>query len=486
MYVWTNGFNPSAQECGGVYPPNKDGTNALCFNHNWETSTARQKLWASCSQPGREVTRLFVADMKNRIQNNGYDSSGNCDAALVSLLSEAHNLGVRVYALFSDSTAAFNEKDMAPYPGQFNANCGTSESYFDGVAVNNEYFANIKGCDSNNANTIFTTQQQEHLDLLKQTADNAAPLPLHFSVSWNWDSCSQSIKRELLWPASGGTTKSVVQHMVEIVDSVDVQVAYIKNSTIAARSENPYQYWTAKTGKSDTSKIYALSYTNPTGLCQTSYSPHIQGSATVEDTCTFSTINPRTQAGMYQGFDYVEGQHSLLKGGIHYMNGVYGSDITSGWPVHSMPNPAPASCSAFPGQCSDGTGGCSETDLTACECSSANRRNLFEVIENGDIQTDQSMPLLRGSGRQRKLRKAVKTPGPSSSPTLRPTDNPTPFECKCVLPTPTSSPSGASASVPIPCTLLSDGEGTCTSDGQCCSGNCHTGGGPYADKCKPA
>ena len=45
----------------------------------------------------------------------------------------------------------FNEKDMA-----VQCYCGTlSESHFDGAAVNNEYFANIKDYDANT--------EQEHL-----------------------------------------------------------------------------------------------------------------------------------------------------------------------------------------------------------------------------------------------------------------------------------------------------------------------------------
>lgn len=63
-----------------------------------------------------------------------------------------------------------------------------------------------------------------------------------------------------------------------------------------------------------------------------------------------------------------------------------------------MPNQAPASCSAFPRQYSDGTEGCSVTDRTACEYSSAsNRRYLLKVIENGDSQTYRGILLLRGS-----------------------------------------------------------------------------------------
>ena len=72
---------------------------------------------------------------------------------------------------------------------------------------------------------INVAAQQTHLDHLQATVDNASPLPVHFSVSWNWDCCSCSSEtyatRELLWPLNNGVTQSVLKHMVKIVDSVD-------------------------------------------------------------------------------------------------------------------------------------------------------------------------------------------------------------------------------------------------------------------------
>jgi hypothetical protein len=84
-------------------------------------------------------------------------------------------------------------------------------------------------------------------------------------------------------------TQSVMSHMIDIVDSFDVQVAYIKNSTMVSRSAPAYHYWDSKIGKSNSSRAYVLSYTNPTSLCQSSYSPHVIGSAVTEDSCAFTT-----------------------------------------------------------------------------------------------------------------------------------------------------------------------------------------------------
>lgn len=64
----------------------------------------------------------------------------------MALLNAAHQLGIRIYGLFAVSNSAFSKTYMARYPGQFNANYGNDKIYFDGVAVNNKNFLNIKDC----------------------------------------------------------------------------------------------------------------------------------------------------------------------------------------------------------------------------------------------------------------------------------------------------------------------------------------------------
>lgn len=214
-------FNADAAYCNGVYPV-KSENSSQCFNHSWESSAARSHLWASCTVPGRLVGRIFLSDVKNRIQYGGFvDESGTCDIDLITTLEEAHSFGVEVYALFAVNNEAFGEKDLVGYVNDFNVNCGTPTGKFDGVSVNNEYFTSIKDCTAENE-----AAQLKVLDDLKATKDKASPLPLHFSVSWNWDCCSCSSssysRRELTW---NGSTKSAVEHMIDIVDSVDIQVA---------------------------------------------------------------------------------------------------------------------------------------------------------------------------------------------------------------------------------------------------------------------
>jgi hypothetical protein len=327
------GFDPTASHCGGVYPADKNGLNATCFKHNWEENSARHHLWASSMLPGRKITRIFLADVLSRIKNGGLTPSGVCDAALQTTLKQAHKRGIRVYAEFASSDAAFSEQTMANYPNEFNTACGDDEIYFDGVAVNNEYFSQVRSCSDQSKIAL----QDQFLIDLNTTTYNALPLPLHFSVSWNWDCCdcdpNNYITRELTWD---GEKKSALQHMINIVDSVDVQVAYNTPSAMTTRAIKPYEYWLDKraSGKATPSTaLYVLAYTNPNYLCQLSFSPHKEGSSRVKDECSFG--GERTEVAMYDAFDTVEGALPGSKGGIHLMSGVYSSGITADWPVHN-------------------------------------------------------------------------------------------------------------------------------------------------------
>ena len=257
--------------------------------------------------------------------------------------------------------------------------------------------------------------------------------------------------------------------MVDIVDSVDVQVAYIKNSTMTSRSTPPYQYWVDKANKSDTSKVYVLAYTNPTDLCQTSFSPHIDGSNTAEDTCSFSTINPRTEAGMFQGFDYVESQLPLIKGGIHFMNGVFGSGITAGWPVHSA-NPTPScSVSGTAPPTNSPTVSPSKKPSTDAPSKSPSKaptppKYLCQRNDPGDTQICDTGEVLGGQcngkadgdscGGNKKCWLADCTSGgPAPTPTDPPVGGPTPT---------------------TDCTLVQTGN-SCKKGSDCCSGSCSGG-----------
>lgn len=342
MYVWRQSFDADAPYCNGVYPATKDGDNAACFNHAWETPTARTHLFSSCNVPGRDVGRIFLSDVLNRTSNNGADiNTGVCDDNLIATLEEAHANNMEVYGLFAASNAEFSEQNQVAHVNEFNLNCATATGFFDGVAVNNEHFSTVKACNSD-----LVANQTQVLTDLEATKTNAAPLPLHFSVSWNWDCCmcseSEYTKRDLFF---NGQTKSALEHMIDIADSVDVQVAWNKGSTMARRAYRPYDYWLQnKAGTTTTTAFYVLAYTNPNSDCRLSFAPHAKGATTVTDAC--STGN-RTEPGMYAAFDEVMLNQTSARGGIHYMGGVYSSGMP-GWPKHLNTPTTPAPITPSP------------------------------------------------------------------------------------------------------------------------------------------
>ena len=327
MYVWTDAFDVDAPYCNGIYPSTKTGDNSSCFNHSWNTPQARARLWSASTVAGREITRIFLSDVRERTRYNGLNSEGVCDEELLTTLGEAHALGIEVYGLFSSSDAAFSEQNMVGGLNDFNTNCGTSSAQFAGASVNNEHFTSVKQCVVGNEGA-----QLQFLDDLEATRINASPLPLHFSVSWNWECCSCGAatyqRRELEW---NGNTKSALEHMIDIADSVDVQVAWNTGSTMTSRSQAPYDYWEANhMGTTSTTSFSVLAYTNPNTDCRQSFAPHTKGATTASDTCATGT---RTEEGMYAAFDTVRLTQPNTDGGIHYMGGVYSSGMV-GWPKH--------------------------------------------------------------------------------------------------------------------------------------------------------
>ena len=286
-------FDVDASHCNGIYPSDKLGDNAACFQHSWASIEARNRLWSACSsKAGREVSRIFVSDIRNRIRYDvdgvtsnyaGYNSDGVCDPELLTLIEEAHTRNVDVYGLFASSDAAFSEQGMVVGLKNFNTVCGTTNAYFDGASVNNEHFTSIKTCNDAGKEA----EQITFHDNLEATRANAAPLPLHFSVSWNWDCCSCSstnyLPRNLTW---NGNSKTALEHMLDIADSVDVQVAWNVGSTMANRAQRPYVYWDANRRTSTTTTaFYILAYTNPNSDCRLSFSPQTKGAADY-DSCT--------------------------------------------------------------------------------------------------------------------------------------------------------------------------------------------------------
>ncbi|KAK3087880.1 hypothetical protein FSP39_011909 [Pinctada imbricata] len=87
---------------------------------------------------------------------------------------------------------------------------------FDGVAVNNEAFTQIK-CGNDVIRTSF-------LDKLQEIRNEAAKqkngkLYTHYSVSWNWGLCQNKLD-DIHWHNS---IKPAPWHMIDIFDSIDIQ-----------------------------------------------------------------------------------------------------------------------------------------------------------------------------------------------------------------------------------------------------------------------
>lgn len=87
---------------------------------------------------------------------------------------------------------------------------------FDGVATNNEAFSTIK--------TGSTATKVQYLDNLQKVKDETMKqinghLYAHYSVSWNWG--HHHGNDNITWRGKGN---DVVRHMIDIFDSIDVQV----------------------------------------------------------------------------------------------------------------------------------------------------------------------------------------------------------------------------------------------------------------------
>lgn len=88
----------------------------------------------------------------------------------------------------------------------------------DGVAVNNEAYASIK-CHSGQSEQ---TRYLQNLNMIKTEAMKQVHghLLTHYSVSWHWGRCGSTQKLITY----NGKTQVAVRHMIDIFDSLDVQV----------------------------------------------------------------------------------------------------------------------------------------------------------------------------------------------------------------------------------------------------------------------
>lgn len=117
-----------------------------------------------------------------------------------------------------------------------------------------------------------------------------------------------------------GKTRDVNHHMIDIFDSVDVQVGYIIYPQIADRMRTAGYYYAVSLNK----QIFTTFYTDPTSPYQTTFFP--------DDTCR---IKGHHETSMFRVFDeFAANGIGSARPCIHYFRGVYSTGVVPAWPIH--------------------------------------------------------------------------------------------------------------------------------------------------------
>ena len=147
----------------------------------------------------------------------------------------------------------------------------------------------------------------------------AAGLPIHLSVGWHWGHCSVSTGVvnyvDVVLPGGGGGNKSAAEHMLDIADSVDVQVGWNEGPQMVSRAET----FGSRAGK----QRWVLAYTNPNSDCRATFYPHTEACAT----------GAASEAGMLAAFAEIRSATGSA-GGIHYYGSAHSAGLP-GWPTRS-------------------------------------------------------------------------------------------------------------------------------------------------------
>jgi len=241
IYVWSEAFIGS-ETCTSLFQ-----TDPECRTHTWEEPGQLERLVETVAKG--KIRHVLLSGTYGRIIEK-VDGAFHCKCpgdevyAAVTLLHEA---GSEVYALFAASDEKVSERYFVPCVEEYNEKCATSESHkFDGVSVNNEHLSTIiSNFDCNNEMVI------DHLDKLTEIKTRAAPLPFHFSVGWWWGSSDKC--GDITY---ANRTQSLTKHIIDIIDSLDIQVATNVASMMVNRAADA-TYAIAK-GK----RAWVLAYTS--------------------------------------------------------------------------------------------------------------------------------------------------------------------------------------------------------------------------------
>lgn len=342
--------------CAGPYISKDDAPH--CYDEANTTPEQRSRLWAALdpdplgTAPSRKVDTMFMHKVYSRLENV---FAGECDETVMATIAAAHQRGVRVYGLYDDEEIDFGAAiEQSRRIKRYNDHCGGrfgAAVKFDGVASNNEKWKDLNTEDCDDPNHV---EKLQWLTGLQATKEAAGGLPLHLSIGYRWGYCnwrSAEENRVINYLEWNGSRKPAYEHMMDIADSVDIQVAWYKPSSQVDRALVQYNYWFAQDGVSvddDQGTFYVTAYVNPVADedpeshrdCYQSFAPHLKttDNTTVipeECGCDDSEIPcDRTQNGLWNVFDTVE---DLLPGSrmaIHYYGGVYSTGLTDGWPVN--------------------------------------------------------------------------------------------------------------------------------------------------------
>ncbi|KAL4218440.1 hypothetical protein ACF0H5_023175 [Mactra antiquata] len=321
MYVWTDGFDRDVAGCDLAAFSNWDSSGP-CFTHVWNTPEKRAWLWNTCNLAGREVDTIYVSDVHHNLRtahdNNDCTSS---DIAMVKdMLTEGHKKvpNLKIYGLYAVSDLPVSEKDLVKYIVYYNDNCASSATErFDGIATNNEAYTPIKCGDMATRLQYLTDLATIVTEAQKQVN---GVLLTHFSISWHWGICD-STPDMMTW---NGKSADANTHMIDIFDSVDVQVGYITISAIADRMVTAGIQYAQSLNK----PIYTTVYTNEAQPCQITFFP--------DDTCH---IQAHTEDHMFAAFDAFPANNiDYSNPCIHYFRGVYSTGIHPAWPIHNTPS----------------------------------------------------------------------------------------------------------------------------------------------------
>lgn len=126
MYVWRDGYDASIPGCTETDFLHWD-KHGHCFSHTWDSPTKRQWLWSTCKVPGREVQKIFLADVHHKLRD-GYNGRSCQNSGILTLkqtLADGHNQvsGLQIYALFAVSDIGVSEKDLVKHVVWYNDNC---------------------------------------------------------------------------------------------------------------------------------------------------------------------------------------------------------------------------------------------------------------------------------------------------------------------------------------------------------------------------